>query len=100
VIDIREHAEGCILAVRAQTGARRAALAGEQGDALKVVVTAAPEQGKANKALVDVLRKALGLKRSQVELVSGETSRDKRFLIRGLTVDTLRLRIAQELGQA
>jgi uncharacterized protein YggU (UPF0235/DUF167 family) len=54
---------------------------------------APPEGGRANKALVEVLRAALGLKRSQVELLSGETSRAKRFLIRGLAKAELEARV-------
>jgi len=94
VIEIGEHAEGCVLPVRAQPGARKTGVVGEQAGALKVAVTAAPEQGKANKALAEALREALELKRSQVELLSGETSRDKRFLIRGVTRTELQARIA------
>jgi uncharacterized protein (TIGR00251 family) len=85
MIAIMEHAEGCILPVRAQPGARKTGVLGEQAGALKVAVTAPPEDGRANKALLEVLRVTLGLKRSQVELLSGHTSRDKRVLIRGVT---------------
>src|SRR4051812_31615628 len=86
VIQLTEHAEGVVLPVRAQPGARKTAILGEQAGALKVAVTAPPEDGRANKALLAALREALGLKRSQVELLSGEKSRDKRFLIRGIAV--------------
>jgi uncharacterized protein len=98
VIDVGEHAEGCVLSVRAQPGARKVGVLGEQGGALKVAVTAPPVEGKANKALAEVLREALGLKRSQVELLGGETGRDKRFLIRGLTRSELRTRLTALLG--
>lgn len=84
MIAITEHAEGLILPVRAQPGARRQGVQGAQGGALKVAVTAPAQDGRANQALVEVLREALGLKRSQVELLSGQTSREKRFLIRGV----------------
>jgi uncharacterized protein (TIGR00251 family) len=94
VIAVAEHAEGCVLPVRAQPGARRAGVQGEQAGALKIAVTAPPEDGRANQALVEVLRKALGVKRSQVELIGGQTSRDKRFLIRGLTQNELEVRLA------
>jgi hypothetical protein len=57
---------------------------GEHAGALKVAVTAAPERGKANKALVETLAAALDVKRSQIQLVAGEASQDKRFLIRGM----------------
>jgi uncharacterized protein (TIGR00251 family) len=94
MIAITEHAEGCILPVRAQPGARRTAVQGEQAGSLKVAVTAPPDQGKANKAILEVLRKTLELKRSQVELLSGATSREKRFVIRGMTAAELRGRLA------
>ena len=98
MIAITEHAEGCVLPVRAQPGARKAGVMGEQAGALKVAVTAPPEDGRANKALLEVLREALGLKRSQVELLSGATSRDKRFLIRGLSSADLFARVAATIG--
>ena len=98
MIAITNHAEGCVLPVRAQPGARKAGVLGEQAGALKVAVTAPPEDGRANKALLEVLREALRLKRSQVELLSGATSRDKRFLIRGLSTVELSARVAAVLG--
>ena len=97
VIAITEHGEGCVLPVRAQPGARRAGIVGRYAGALKVAVTAPPEGGRANQALLVVLREALGLKRSQVELLSGQTSRDKRFLVRGLTKADLEARVAAAL---
>src|SRR5438046_2207735 len=98
MIHITEHAEGCILPVRAQPGARKAGVLGEQAGALKVAVTAPPDDGRANKALSEMLREQLGLKRSQVELLSGDKSRDKRFLIRGVTKANLEARMAELLG--
>ncbi|HEV3261318.1 MAG TPA: DUF167 domain-containing protein [Gemmataceae bacterium] len=94
MIAITEHPEGCVLPVRAQPGARRAGVVGELAGALKVAVTAPAEGGRANKALVEVLREALDLKRAQVELLAGATSRDKRFLIRGLKRAELQARLA------
>ena len=70
---------------------------GEQAGSLKVAVNAPAEDGRANKALIEVLRDALALKRSQVELLSGATSRDKRFLIRGLSKAELAGRLARWL---
>lgn len=90
MIEIRPHSEGCLLAVRAQPGARKAGVMGEQAGALKVAVTAPPEDGRANQAIIELLRDWLGLKRSQVELASGATHRNKLFLIRGVTADGLR----------
>ena len=98
MIEIGDHAEGLSLPVRAQPGARRAGVQGVQAGALKVAVTAPPEDGRANKALAEVLRDALALKRSQVELISGQTNRNKVFLIRGMTADSLTARIAPTTG--
>jgi uncharacterized protein len=95
VIDVTAHEEGSVLPVRAQPGARKVGVVGEQNGALKVAVSAPPEQGKANKALRDALCDALGVKRAAVELLSGAASRDKRFLIRGLTPAQLRERLAK-----
>ena len=85
MIAVTPHAEGALVAVRAQPGARRNAVLGEQAGALKVAVTAPPEGGRANAALAEVLRDWLGVKRSQVELAGGATSRNKTFLVRGVT---------------
>jgi len=98
MIAVTELAEGCVLPVRAQPGARRAGVQGEQAGALKIAVTAPPEDGRANQALIEVLRKSLGVKRSQIELIGGQTSRDKRFLIRGLTRAELELRLESLLS--
>lgn len=94
MIEIRPHSEGSLLAVRAQPGARKAGVVGEQAGALKVAVTAPPEDGRANQAITELLRDWLGLKRSQVELASGATNRNKQFLIRGLTPEELQAAIA------
>ena len=59
---------------------------------------APPEDGRANKALTELLREALGLKRSQIELLSGTTSRDKRFLIYGMGRAELETRLKGLLG--
>jgi len=98
MITITPHADGATLAVRAQPGARKNAVLGEQAGALKVAVSAPPEDGRANAALVDVLRDWLGLKRSQVELAGGATNRNKVFLIRGVTAEQLKALIESKLA--
>jgi uncharacterized protein len=98
VIDLRPHAEGVILPVRAQPGARRNELRGLQDGALRVCVTQVAEKGKANKAVIEVLSKSLGLRKSQIDLIAGETSHQKRFLIRGTTIEELRERVESVVG--
>jgi uncharacterized protein len=90
---LEKHADGTILPVRAQPGARRNEIRGEQDGMLKVCVTQAPEKGKANKAIAELLAKKLALKKSQVELISGETSHQKRFLVHDLDRQSLLDRI-------
>ena len=55
MIDLKPHAEGVILPVRAQPGSRRNEIRGEQNGFLKVCVTQSPEKGKANKAIAALL---------------------------------------------
>lgn len=92
-VALQPHPEGTILPVRAHPGARRNEIRGQQDGMLKVSVTQAPEKGKANKALIGVLAKGLGLRKSQIELISGETSSRKRFLVRNVSPDVLLKRI-------
>jgi uncharacterized protein (TIGR00251 family) len=90
VIALESHPEGVILPIRAQPGSRKSELRGEQDGALKVAVTQVAEKGKANKAIVAFLSKQLGLRKSQLELISGETSSQKKFLVRDVNIDQLR----------
>jgi uncharacterized protein (TIGR00251 family) len=99
MIQLEPHSEGVVLPVRAQPGASRSGVRGEQDGALKVGVTQIAEKGKANKALAEVLCKSLALRRSQLVLISGETSHHKRFLIRGIALAELQERVAQALQQ-
>lgn len=79
--------------VRAQPGARKEGILGTHGDRLKIAVHAAPEQGKANSALINLLADKLSLQRHQISLVAGETNRDKTFLITNLSQDEIKERL-------
>lgn len=94
-LQITDHADGCLLSVRAQPNAKRDAIVGLHAGMLKVAVTAPPDKGRANEAILAVLIESLGLKRSQVELWSGATSREKKFLVRGMTAEETRERVAK-----
>ncbi|MGA2035569.1 MAG: DUF167 domain-containing protein [Thermoguttaceae bacterium] len=94
MIDLQPHGDGTILPVRAQPGARRNEIRGETDGMLKVCVTQSPDKGKANKALMELLCKLLAVRKSQIELLAGETSHQKRFLIHGIRPDELARRIA------
>ncbi len=81
---------GVTLAVRAQPGAKRTAIAGVYGEGataqLKIAVQAPPVEGRANAALIEFLADRFELAKSYVELVSGELSRSKVFLLRGVSL--------------
>ena len=97
MIALEPHAEGTVLPVRAHPGARRNEIRGQQNGMLRVSVTQAPEKGKANKAIVALLAKGLALRKSQLELIAGETSPQKRFLVRDVTPEELSRRIERAL---
>lgn len=98
MIALEEHPQGVVVPVKAQPGARRNGLAGEHAGALKVQVTQAPEDGKATDAVLELLADTLRVKRSQVTLLSGATSRQKRFVVSGVSLAeiTTRLQVALE----
>ena len=93
MIELKPHAEGVVVSVRAVAGAKRSEVRGEQNGALKVTVTQAAEKGKANKAIAALLVGALGLRKTQVELLWGATSRNKQFLLRDVLADDAARRI-------
>ncbi len=71
--------EAVLLRVRVQPKARANAVKGWRGEALRVSVTAAPENGKANRAVIELLADTLALPPSSITLVRGAASRDKWF---------------------
>ena len=85
---VRAVAGGITLAVRAQPGARKTAIIGVYGEGataqLKIAVQAPPVGGRANSALVAFLAELFGLAKNQIEIVSGELSRSKVFLLHGI----------------
>lgn len=80
-----ETPEGVILNVKAQPRSSKAGIDGLLGDAVKVRIRCAPVDGKANKELVETLADAFDLAKSAVEFKSGETSKTKRLLLKGVT---------------
>jgi len=86
---ITESNDGVILAIHATPRASKSQVQGLHGDALKVRLQAPPVDGKANEALVEFLAGTLGIAHRQISLVSGQTSRQKRIAIRGLTAGAI-----------
>jgi hypothetical protein len=84
---------GPIVRVRVRARAGRDEVIVEDA-VVRVFVRAAPERGKANEAVLRALAKRLGLPMSALELVKGETSRDKRILVRGVDAAAVRARLS------
>ena len=82
-------AQAIRLAIRVQPNASRNEVVGVQGDLLRVKVTAQAKEGRANKALVELLSDWLGVPRSAVNIARGYTSRDKTVDVRGVSQDKL-----------
>ena len=78
------------LRVRVNPRSSRNQITGWQDDVLAVKLTAPPVEGAANKACIGFLADTLGIKKSQIALVSGTTSRDKVFEITGFSTAELR----------
>jgi uncharacterized protein len=93
LINIQAHAQGSIVAVHAQPGAKRDAIKGTHGDALRISVIAPPEDGRANQAIAGMLAKALGCREAEITLLSGHSHRSKRFLVVGRMPDEVRQRL-------
>jgi hypothetical protein len=76
-----------LISLHVQPGAADSGIVGLHGDALKVKVAAAPERGRANAAVARLLAGELGVRPSDVEVVSGHSSRRKRVRVRGADRD-------------
>lgn len=74
---------GLYLNVHAQPGARKPSLRGMHGDAVKIAVAEAAQDGKANSAILKYIAEALDLRRDEVELAAGQSSRRKRVFLHG-----------------
>ena len=93
MIPILESASGFTFAVKVHPRAKKNAITGEIGDAIKVSLTAPPVDGKANAACIEFFAKLLKVPRSSVSIASGETSRNKVVRVVGLSAEQLRQRL-------
>ena len=77
--------QGVTLRLHIQPGAKKTEVVGMHGDALKIRLAAPPVDGKANACLLTFLAETLGVAKSAVSLLSGDTSRAKRVHVSGVT---------------
>jgi uncharacterized protein (TIGR00251 family) len=87
--------DAVVLQVHLQPGAGRSAVVGRHGAALKLKVAAPPQNGRANDACAALLAETFGVGAGSVELVSGATSRSKRFKLSGVDLEEFRRRLDQ-----
>jgi len=93
---LKPHANGVLLHVKVQPRASRNEIGEPLGNDLRVKVTAPPVDSAANEAVVKLLAKTLGLARGRVQLIRGQTSRQKVFLLQGITVDEVTQLLAKK----
>ncbi len=98
MILIRDTAGGAVFAVKVHSRAKKNAITGIVGDALKLAVTAPPIDGRANAACIEFFANLFAMPRSSVTIASGETSRRKVIRIAGLSADEVRRKLEASTG--
>ncbi len=94
MLAIHQSGQAVTFVVKIHPRAKKNAITGELGDALKVSLTAPPIDGRANDACIDFFAKLLKLPRSSITIASGHSSRNKVIRVVGLSAEELRQRIA------
>ncbi|MFZ0479733.1 MAG: DUF167 domain-containing protein [Terriglobales bacterium] len=90
MVAIQNSPNGVTFAVRVHPRAKKNAITGEVGDALKVALTAPPVDGKANEACIEFFAKLLKVPRSSVTIAAGQASRNKVICVAGLSAEEIR----------
>ena len=85
---------GVTFAIRVHPRARKNAVTGVVGEALKVSLTAPPVEGRANEACIEFFAKLLKVPRSSVTIASGQSSRNKVIRVAGVTAHQVRERLS------
>jgi uncharacterized protein len=93
VIPIKDTGNGATFSVKIHPRARKNAITGEVGDALKISLTAPPIEGRANDACIQFFADLLKLPRSSITIAAGQTSRNKQIHIAGVTAAEVERRL-------
>jgi uncharacterized protein (TIGR00251 family) len=93
MIPVRDTDASATFAVKVHPRAKKSAITGEVGNALKLSLTAPPVDGKANEACIEFFAKLLNLSRSSVTIAAGQTSRNKVIRVAGLSAEEVRSRL-------
>ncbi len=95
---IRDTSEGASFQVRVQPRAKKNAIVGDLGGALKLALTAPPVEGRANEACIAFLAELLNVPRSSVTIAAGQSSRNKVIRVAGMRSDQVRDRLARSIS--
>ena len=95
MIPLRESVTGVTFAVRIHPRARKNAITGEVGDALKLSLTSPPVEGRANEACIEFFAKLLKVLRSSVTIASGQSSRSKVIRVTGISAAEIAKHLAR-----
>ena len=98
MIPTNETARGISFAVKVHPRARKNAITGVVGNALKLALTAPPVEGKANQSVIEFFADLFEIPRSSVTIASGETSRNKVVRITGMNRQMVEKRLADMLA--
>ncbi len=96
MIPIRDTAHGATFNIKVHPRAKKDAITGEIGEALKVALTAPPVGGKANEACIRFFAEFLRVPRSSVTIAAGESSRNKVIRVSGLAAAEVEKRLNQK----
>lgn len=88
---LRPHSKGTLLSLYIQPGASRNEISGEHDERLKLKIRALPQDGEANKELLNFVAELLEIAKKKVHLIQGETSRQKLVLVELPPEEVLRL---------
>lgn len=80
---------GIVISVKVVPGSSRTEIVGSHGQMLKIKVAAPPEKGKANKAVMEFLAGKLGLRKTALEIISGQTSSVKQVFLPGTSIEAV-----------
>ena len=93
MVPIHDTPTGATFAIKVHPRAKKNAVTGELGDALKLSLTAPPVEGRANEACIEYFANLLKVPRSSVTIASGESSRSKVVRVAGLSAAELQRRL-------
>ncbi len=90
---IRPTDQGVEIALRVQPKARRPGITGVHDSRIKVAVSAPPEDGQANRAVIRLMADVLDVAVSRIEIIRGTASRSKQLRVSGISADDARERL-------